>query len=525
MATEDSSAREQRARLLETYFVGRRDIYAVQNEMGEYTATRRPLSPELLLAHCKGQRTIATYPANDIGNTPFAIIDIDRKDAPAEEFALFVKRWLAHFRVPAFIEFSGRKGYHIWVIFKCWVPAAKATRLLSIAIRQHEAELGEPGFQLEPPFPRQPRTTIEHPGNSVKLPWGVHQVSGNFAYFVDDDFLPLPDWGVQAISQAQRVTEADLDAILAEFPEVEPAPAPPSRKQQLPCFGAMMEGVGEGVRHIASLRLACHLYRQGMPETLALSTLLEWDHNYNKPPLGAKRIERNVSDAYTGKYKLGCADIEAAGFCDTECPIYRKRYLESDQRVEAAATTVALQELIKLSSHPPTYRAVIDGYQVELETDDLLRLTRFQKKVAEILNFIPNLGMTQKQWLAMVDEKLRLVVCESAPADAADRAEVVELILDWLESAPKAEAAEDVEAGRPVERESTWYFRAKDAVSYLRAKHQIVVKPAALWSVIRDTGGDTTSVRVGRKSFSLWALPKREAEAAEAPEEEEHLEF
>jgi hypothetical protein len=259
-----------------------------------------------------------------------------------------------------------------------------------------------------------------------------------------------------------------------------------------------------------------------MPEALALSTLLRWDHDYNKPPLGTKHIEQNVKDASSGKYKLGCSDIEAAGFCDPECPIYRRRYLEGDRRVEA--TTVALQQLIKVSSHPPTYRATIDGHQVELEPPDLMRLSRFKQKVMEALNFIPSIGMTQKQWEVVVDEKLREVVCETAPADAADRAEVVDLIKDWIENAPKAEAAEDVEAGRPVERENTWYFRAKDAVSYLRAKHQIMIKPSALWSVVRDAGGDTKTIRVGRKLFKLWALPKREPEAAE-PSEEEHLEF
>jgi hypothetical protein len=250
-----------------------------------------------------------------------------------------------------------------------------------------------------------------------------------------------------------------------------------------------------------------------MPEALALSTLLEWDHNYNKPPLGTKHIEKNVEDAYKGKYKLGCSDIEAAGFCDAECPIYRKRYLEGDRRVEA--TTVALQQLIRVGSHPPTYRAIIDGHQLELEPPDLLKLSRFKQKVMETLSFIPSIGMTQKQWESVVDEKLREVISEPAPSDAADRGEVVDLIKDWLETAPKAEASEDVEAGRPVERENTCYFRAKDAVSYLKAKHQIVIKPSALWSVVRDVGGHTKSIRVGKKTFTLWALPKREAETAE----------
>jgi len=503
------------AGLLETHFLGRKDIYAVQGVSGDYTVYRSPLTKDVLLSHCKGQWTIAGYLVNDIGNSPLAVLDIDDRGDAARDLALYLKRWIAHFNITALIEDSGRKGYHVWVIFKCFVPAKKANQLFNIALEQYKKDHDALPFQVEVPFPKQSQASIEHPGNAIKLPWGLHQVTKNKTFFVDDDFAPLPDQGIQQVIDSPRITELDLDAILAEFPTPIGADRHAVRptKAQLPCFGKMMEGVEEGFRHIASLRLACHLCRQGMPEVLALSTLLEWDHLYNNPPLGTKHIERSVQDGYTGKYKLGCADIEAAGLCTPECPVYRKRYLEGDKKVES--TAIALQGLTKIGSHPPTYRAAIDGYQIELDPEDLMRIGRFKKAVMMELDFIPNIDMTQKQWEAALDEKLRDVVCEPAPVDASDRVEVVDLIRDWLESAPKAETSEDVQSGRPVERDKTWYFRAKDAVSYLRSRHQVMIRSSALWSVIRDAGGDTKHVRVGVKTFSLWALPKGEAEHVE----------
>ena len=329
-------------------FLGRTDSYAIQKEDGDYVGVKRKLTDALLLAHCKGQVTISAYTTNDIGNTPISMVDLDSKEPAAKELAIFIQDWLAHFNIPCFLEGSGKKGYHVWVVYKCFVPAAKAKWLLKIPVLEWQKETGiivvpqapgeKPAFGVEFNPKKTEPATLEKPGNCVKLPWGLHQVSKKRTCFLNGTLTPLEDWGLQAFQESRRITEADLDAILVEFP----LPPPPPRAEGerpptgygLPCFAKMMEACPPHFRHVACFRMAVQMFRQGLSADRALDILLEWD-THNEPPHGREDIDAAVKSAYTGQYKLGCADIEAAGFCSEPCPVRKKRYAERDEKVTA----------------------------------------------------------------------------------------------------------------------------------------------------------------------------------------------
>jgi len=498
------------------HFIGRTDRYAVQQETGSYSAVKRDLGDAILLAHCRGQVTVSAYCNNNLGNVAAAALDIDSKVDEAKELGHFVRHWLAHFELPAHLEASGSKGYHLWLVFKCFVPAAKAQRLLILALAEWEVDHGKPQFGVEV-FPKQSGpTSFDSPGSSIKLPWGRHRVTGKRCVFLNGNMAPFEDWGLAAIEGSRRVTEEDLDMVLAEFPE--PAPPPTSAERRttaygLPCFAKMMEGVPEGFRHTASFRLAVQLYRQGVSEARAVSMLLEWNREC-APPLPDRVILRNVQDAFTGKYKLGCADIEAAGFCDKSCPVLNKRILERDGKVAAPAEEI-IDSLIKVMSRPPTYRAVVLGHQVPLTVDQLYRMSLFRKTVMAEVDFIPHIGMKQSEWEQLVNKWLRDKTVEEAPPDAADEAELLGLIYDWLEESPLAELAEDVKAGRPLLRDSAWYFRVKDIVAYLRNKHRITARQAQLWPTIKGGGGTSEVVRVRGQLFRMWRLPARKEDSGD----------
>jgi len=73
-----------------------------------------------------------------------------------------------------------------------------------------------------------------------------------------------------------------------------------------------------------------------------------------------------------------------------------------------------------------------------------------------------------------------------------------------------------VEAGRPIKREDGYFFRMKDAVSYLAKHHRISVDPGELYRVIKAAGGGNQPVRLG-KVFKLWSLPLRKEEEEPPP--------
>ncbi len=276
-------------------------------------------------------------------------------------------------------------------------------------------------------------------------------------------------------------------------------------------------GVPEGCRDEVTFRLAVHLNRQGMPVQLAEAALLTWDIKYNRPAIGEPIIRQKLKQAYTGKYGLGCLNDLIQPFCEKDCPIYRKRHTEIDQRKVVRDKELEIMGLSRLRGHPASFGLIIDGSTLELSPNDLLSLKKVKAKAIETLSYVPFSGMKASEWEILINSLLTGVKDEEAPPDASAQAHFVECVYDWLETAPAAERQEDVEAGRPVKKEDGHFFRMKDAVNYLVKHHRISVDPSELYRVVKAAGGGTQSVRVGKKVFKLWSLPLRKGEEEEGP--------
>ena len=305
-------------------FAGRRDAYALQ-QRGGYTAVRRPLTQEILGRHIAGTLTVAAYPLTPEGATPVGVLDFDDRSPATRDRLLWLRRWLGHYEMELLLEPSGNKGYHGWLVASGNVRADRMSALLRLALLQAEEAMGA-GARAEV-FPKQTRAADL--GNAIKLPWGIHRKTGRRTTFVNEDFLPLAGWGLPAIKGMPALDDARLEAVLAEFPLTKGKVLFPSNaatgRQGLPCFSAMLRGVEEGLRHVASFNLSLMLRRQGFDPDMAAAVLSRWDSERNVPPLGEEHLARNLSDAYRGGYRLGCSEIESAGYCSLECPIRQRR--------------------------------------------------------------------------------------------------------------------------------------------------------------------------------------------------------
>ncbi|GAI79644.1 unnamed protein product, partial [marine sediment metagenome] len=212
-----------------------------------------------------------------------------------------------------------------------------------------------------------------------------------------------------------------------------------------------------------------------------------------------------------GKYGLGCLNDLIQPFCEQDCPIYRKRHTEIDRRKMAGGKEIEIMGLSRLGTHPASFDLTIDGSKLTLAPGDLLSLRKVKAAAIETLSYVPFPGMKTSEWEVLINSLLAEVKQEAAPPDASTHARYVECVYDWLETAPGAERQEDVEAGRPVKREDGFFFRMKDAVNYLAKHHRLSVEPGELYRVVKEAGGGTKSVRLG-KVFTLWFLPVRKEE-------------
>jgi len=472
----------------------------------EGRANREQVAIAHYAEHLDGKESLGVYPLLDDGTCHFAAVDIDEK---VFDKALAVRNDLIGRGITAYIAESKSKGYHVYVFAEeKFVAREIRTILHHTLVKLHiKAEV----------FPKQDELSENTPlGNYINLP-----CFGKTRPFLAGDMRAVPM--DIALNKIKTVSKDTIEKAYRKIPKPEEPPPKSekeetgsSRKGNLPCFARMMSGVPEGCRDEVAFRLAVHLYRQGMPQQLAESTLLKWDIDYNQPAIGSATIRQKIKQAYSGKYGLGCLSVLIQPFCDSSCPIYRKRHGEIDFRKgnEGKEVNIGLE---RVKSKPPVFSLLLDDTRLELASNELLSLRKVKTKAIEELSYVPFPGMKTEEWETLVNSLLAEITDEPAPADATRQADVVEYVYEWLLNTPSAKTPEDVEAGKPIKREDGCFFKMKDAIHYLSKNHRYNIPPNDLYHLVRNAGGGAKAIRLG-KLFKLWWLPLRE-ETEDAKEE------
>jgi hypothetical protein len=285
-------------------FIQREDCYPLQIAgNGGYTVIREPITDAIIADHLQGSKTLGLYSSPD-STTKWLCIDIDTLD---EAELRKVQQNANHLGIPFLTEFSGKKGYHIWIFFDKPYPNRIARALGQEIGLSHEI------------FPKQDHIEPGKLGNLVKAPLGTHQVTGNWCHFLDGNLKP----------------EENQYAVLAEVMKIDPSQV---LQQRLPetwvkalqehsrsvslqraqqsvivpvikdCIRhAIFCGAGEGERNQIGHIIACELRRLGIKASQAKIILSSVWNPQNNPPLSESEIELLLSSAFgREEYSYGC---------------------------------------------------------------------------------------------------------------------------------------------------------------------------------------------------------------------------
>lgn len=183
-------------------FRGREDAFARQwanREEGKqgYVPVQRALEPEDVYEHLQGQKTYGIYLLTGESRVWTGAIDVDltmglRDGKIAEKERAAIKRESVYLYtrlmemankagLTCIAEVSGGKGYHFWFPLAQPVAAADMRNGLKILIGDLASDLR--CFSLEI-FPKQDQLSGKGFGNLIKLPLGIHRVTGKKSYFV-----------------------------------------------------------------------------------------------------------------------------------------------------------------------------------------------------------------------------------------------------------------------------------------------------------------------------------------------------
>jgi hypothetical protein len=183
-------------------FCGREDCFARQwanaaEAKCGYAPVRRPMEPADIDEHLAGRKTYGIYLMRPDSTVKVGLIDADliqqyrhSRLKPTDmdllrrerNYLLDRVRDLSHNAgLRSVPEFSGGKGFHFWYLFENPVAAALVKTSLEIIQKRLAPDLTT--FKLEV-FPKQEQLSGKGFGNLVKLPLGVHRLTGKRSFFL-----------------------------------------------------------------------------------------------------------------------------------------------------------------------------------------------------------------------------------------------------------------------------------------------------------------------------------------------------
>ncbi|MFQ5977937.1 MAG: hypothetical protein ACE5OZ_07410 [Candidatus Heimdallarchaeota archaeon] len=231
--------REKAAGAVHSLFSGRERVFAKQHAKGTgYSPEKREITPQDIIQHLKGERTVGAYLVKQDNIVSFGCLDVDvpagfkindQNRAKTRAISLALKGCAEKLGIPILLEDSGNKGFHLWLFFEKPVPATLAKKLGKGIIDKGVDEYSKIFFKrktgrIEAPevFPKQTKVRADRFGNLVKLPLGVHQKTGRRCWFLDKKtFQPLPDQ-VEALKSVQKLTQSEAEEALRLLESVPP---------------------------------------------------------------------------------------------------------------------------------------------------------------------------------------------------------------------------------------------------------------------------------------------------------------
>jgi len=222
-----------------------------------YEPVDEPLSESLLESHLSGEAVLGSYPVQQDNTVKWLGWDIDDAEdlKRARDVAERILSRVSH--LPVAVEFSGGKGYHIFLFLDEPMPASKAKEI-SDAVRKIEnlPRTGNPHVEC---YPKQAQIAPAQNGerrrlgNLIKIPLGTHLLTHSRSRFVD----PTNGWedGPELAAEEVlgfRVSHSEVENLLEQGPNL---------IQEL--AQSLSVDWDAGKRHDISLYLAGYLFQIG----------------------------------------------------------------------------------------------------------------------------------------------------------------------------------------------------------------------------------------------------------------------
>jgi hypothetical protein len=466
----------------------------------EHRTAHEPMTDATMTLHLQGGGPVlGAHPLHPDGTVRFAGLDID--DYRLDLHNLAHKAHAA--KLPLVVTRSTSGGAHCYVFFTEPVDAgavvAKLTGIAAWLLLAHKAEI----------FPKQTSLVPGEFGNFMSLPY--HDAARPIRYGFDgagvacDSFDAFLDH-----AESQRTTGADF--LAWEAPTEEGTVGDPLLAEAPPCLQTIRQrgGLVDGTKREGMFSVLVYL-RKRFPDA--------WEDRvdeYNTAlcsGAGLKATEllsltKSLSKKATYTYKCKTAPLQAVcqrGVC------LKREFGISNGKAPSESSDVCLP-ISQVTCYMPaeggdaTWRMTMDGqYEITVSSATLMNKDAFNLHCLDRHRVLPISG-SAAQWIRMVTVIAQGADVIRLPAEQSREGALWVTIEGYLVNA-RAKTMAQVATGGVLHQEDKYYFKGLDLLQYLDTKRIRYDRPAQVWNLLRDHGGDSTVRKVDDASIRLWCVP------------------
>ena len=259
-------------------FVGENTFYGLeeitQDMEREVCRRLEPLTAETLLPHLRGERSISVAPYDMNGQARCIALDFDvcnktvaelQNDPGAKlpevlRIALDVQKQAKRLGMRSLLEFSGYRGYHLWLPMEAPISVSEATTL-GLLLTKDVPDAAETGITVER-FPKAKSVRAEQMLPVLKLPCGRHPVTGSWCPLLDEQGKPFKDaaWELLGFipNSPQQVRRLLSDGSTQTLSRT----GAPQELLPIEALAPLSQGIESVLKHCIIIRQLCQMARQ-----------------------------------------------------------------------------------------------------------------------------------------------------------------------------------------------------------------------------------------------------------------------
>lgn len=449
---------------------------------GNATTIKGLVTSKLWEDHLEGRSGLGIVPITENSTCYFGAIDVDVY--MGLKMPDTIKK-LQAFGVPLVPCRSKSGGCHLFLFVS---EEVKAT-LMQSKLREMAAVLGYGDCEI---YPRQTEILIDRGdiGQWLNMPYfnglegGRYGIKSNGEKYTMTEFLDY--------AESMRLTKEQLENFIIKLVD--------DLSDGPPCLQHLItQGFPEGTRNDGLFNLGVYA-RFAFPDNWK-QKVEEFNVRYMVPPLRSAEVQGVLKSVGRKNYMYTCNKSPIKPHCNSTLCRTRKHGVGHN------SVLPNLSNLTKYNTNPPIWFVDVEGFRLELTTEDLQSQTRFQKRCMECLNIMPS-QINKNVWQQTVQGLMSNVQIIEAPRDASSRGQLMELLERFCTQKAQAQTEDEILLGRPMTKNNKHYFRLSDFMAYLERHHFREFKVHQITHIIRENNGEHTFKNLKGHGTNLWIIPE-----------------